>query len=49
MVKGSTLCTLCKAEEMITHLFFQCPESIFSWNVIKDVLKWRRIPKSVND
>jgi hypothetical protein len=40
-------CKLSNVEETVDHLFFHCPLSVYTWNVIREGLQWTRIPKSV--
>jgi hypothetical protein len=47
--RGSKFCQFRQDEESVDHLIFKCPIVVFVWAVLRDGLKWRRIPKSVGD
>jgi hypothetical protein len=46
--KGASCCQLCKEEESVDHLLFQCPLATYIWAVVRDGLNWKVIPSAKN-
>jgi hypothetical protein len=47
--KGENKCKLCLKDESVDHLNFICHLSIFVLSVIKEGLKWEKIPRTVKE
>lgn len=47
--KGGDKCCVCGKVESVDHIFFQCTLAHFVWNVIKEVFKLERMPRSLED
>jgi hypothetical protein len=47
--KGENKCKLCLKDESVDHLNFICHLSIFVSSVIKEGLKWEKIPRTVKE
>jgi hypothetical protein len=45
--KGDEKCQFCLEGELVDHMLFRCPLSVYIWAVVKDVLGWEALPKSV--
>jgi hypothetical protein len=42
-------CHFCLESESMNHLLFRCPLAVYMWSVVRDVLGWNAIPKSVKN
>jgi hypothetical protein len=47
--KGDKKCKFCGEDEIVNHLLFLCPITVYIWCIIGDSLQWGHIPKSVRD
>lgn len=47
--KGDEKCKMSGEEETVVHIFFNCPIAKFQWAVIREALRWDRIPRNLID
>jgi hypothetical protein len=47
--KGDEKCQFCLEGESVDHLLFKCPLAVYICPVVRDVLRWDALPKSVKN
>jgi hypothetical protein len=47
--KGEEKCMFCLECEFVDHLLFGCYLAVYVWAMVRDVLGWDAIPRSVKD
>lgn len=39
----------CGAEEDASHIIFECPIATFQWAIMRDIMKWKTIPRNITE
>jgi len=47
--KGDHRCIICRVQETVDHIFFECHQARFIWISFKEALGWEKIPDTMQD